>query len=386
MSNNNHEEKEENFADLLEQSFMGVDTYNPGQLVEAEIVSISGGCIFLQLNGKSEGQIDAEELTDKEGNISVNEGETIKAYFQGAKNGEMIFTTKISGDKAGKAALENAFKSEIPVEGKVEKVIKGGYEIKLGDTRAFCPFSQIGLKRVEDSEEYVGTKHTFKILEYSENGRNILVSSRVLLEEDAKAQIEILKTTLHEKMIVKGTIKSIQDFGAFVDISGVQTLLPISEISRDRIENIHEILTVGQEIEAAILKLDWDNDRVSLSMKALLPDPWDEARIKYKSGTKHKGVVARITDFGVFVSLESGLDGLMHISELRGDNRDDNPGNSYKKGQKVTVLINSIDINKKRISLKPASSLHDDEDVKKYMEMESTTYNPFAELLKNKKK
>jgi len=386
MNKNNSEENEESFAALFENSLSEMSSLEPGQLIETTIVSISGGCIFLQLSGKSEGQIDSEELTDKDGNITVNEGDLIKAYFLSSKNGEMLFTTKISGDKAGKAVLENAFNSKIPVEGTVEKEIKGGFEIKIGDSRAFCPYSQIGLKRVENSAEYIGTKHTFRIIEYGENGRNILVSSRILLEEEQKAKVEILKETLHEKMKVKGTIKSLQNFGAFVDISGVQALLPISEISRKRIEDINKALSVGQEIEASVIKLDWQNERITLSMKALLSDPWDDAQTKYKNGSRHTGEVVRITDFGAFVSLEPGLDGLIHISDLKGDSRDNNPGDIVKKGQSLTVQINNIDIERKRISLKPVSSTQEDADFKKYLEPESDTYNPFADFLKKQNK
>jgi len=377
---------EENFADLLENSMTGVKSLEPGQLIEAEIVSISGGCVFLQLSGKSEGQIDAEEFTDKNGKITVNEGDTIKAYFHSSKNGDMLFTTKISGDKAGNAVLETAFRSEIPVEGVVEKEIKGGYEITIGDSRAFCPYSQIALKRVENTVDYIGTKRTFRIIEYKENGRNILVSSRVILEEERNAQVEILKNTLHEKMKVTGTVKSLQDFGAFVDISVVQALIPISEISRERITDIHEVLTIGQEVEASIIKLDWRNERITLSMKALLSDPWDEILTNYKSGSKYKGKVVRITNFGAFVSLEPGLDGLIHISDLESDSRNNNQGESVKQGQTITVQINKIDVEKRRLSLKPVSSIEEDEEYQKYMEPESDTYNPFAEFLKGKKK
>ncbi len=386
MNSKSNEIHEENFADLLENSMTGVTSLEPGQLIEAEIVSISGGCVFLQLSGKSEGQIDAEELTDKDGNITVHEGEMIKAYFHSAKNGEMLFTTKISGDKAGKAVLETAFRSKIPVEGVVEKEIKGGYEITIGDSRAFCPYSQIALNRAEKPEEYIGTKRTFRIIEYKENGRNILVSSRVLLEEERNAQVEILKKTLHEKMKVKGTVKSLQDFGAFVDISVVQALIPISEISRERITDIHKVLSVGQEIEASIMKLDWRNERITLSMKALLSDPWDDVLSNYKKGSKYKGKVVRITSFGAFVSLEPGLDGLIHISDLDGDSRNNNSGDSLKQGQSITVQINTIDIEKKRMSLKPVSSIEEDKEYKQYMEPVSDTYNPFADFLKKKKK
>ena len=386
MNDKNHELNEDNFADLLENSMSGVNPMEPGQLIEAEIVSISGGCIFLQLSGKSEGQIDAEELTDKDGKITVHEGDIIKAYFYSSQNGEMLFTTKISGDKTGKAVLETAFRSKIPVEGIVEKEIKGGYEITIGESRAFCPYSQIALKRVDNTEEYIGTKRTFRIIEYKENGRNILVSSRIILEEERIEQVEILKKTLHEKMKVKGTIKSLQDFGAFVDIGVVQALIPISEISRVRVTDIHKVLSLGQEIEASIIKLDWRNERISLSMKALLSDPWDDVLSNYKKGSKYKGKVVRITTFGAFVSLEPGLDGLIHISDLDDNSRNNNPGDSLKQGQSITVQINTIDIEKRRMSLKPVSSIEEDEEYKQYMEPESDTYNPFAELLKGKSK
>ena len=386
MNNNKFEENEDSFATLFENSFSEVDSLEPGQSIETEIVSISGDCIFLQLSGKSEGILDIAEMTDKNGDLTVKEGDTIKAFFLSSQNGEMYFTTKISGDKAGKAVLENAFESGIPIEGIVEKEIKGGFEIKIGDSRAFCPYSQMGQKRVENTNDYIGKHLTFKILEFSEKGRNILVSNRAILEEEKQKQIEVLKKTLQENMVIKGTIKLVQDFGAFVDINGVQALLPISEISRSRVEDIHKVLSAGQEIEVSIIKLDWKNERITLSMKALLSDPWEEALTKYPSGSKHTGKVVRITDFGAFVSLEPGLDGLIHISDLKGDTRDNNPGDLLKKGQSITVQINNIDGLKKRISLKHVSSTQEDEEFKKYLEPESDTYNPFAELLKEKTK
>jgi len=375
---------DENFADLFENSFSGIKKLEPGQLIEADIVSISGDCIFLQLSGKSEGLLDAAEMIDKDGNLTVKEGDTIKAYFLSSQNGEMHFTTKISGDKAGKAVLENAFENGIPIEGTVEKEIKGGFEIKIGDSRAFCPYSQIGKKRVENPEDYIGKSLTFRIMEYGENGRNILVSNRVIWKEEQKNQIEILKKTLHENMNVKGTVTSIQDFGAFVEIGGVQALLPISEISRSRVDDINQSLSIGQEIEAAVIKLDWKTERITLSLKKLMTDPWDEAHKKYTAGSKHTGEVVRITNFGAFVSLEPGLDGLIHISDLEGDSRDFNPREALKKGQSINVKINSIDTMKKRISLKPVINTQEDEDYKQYMEPDSDTYNPFSELLKNK--
>ncbi|MCK5735513.1 MAG: S1 RNA-binding domain-containing protein, partial [Spirochaetaceae bacterium] len=355
MDIDNSEESENSFADLFEQSFSEFESLEPGQSIETTIVSISGENIFLQLSGKSEGILDAAELIDKSGQLTVKEGDNIKAFFLSSQNGEMLFTTRIRGDKAGKAVLENAYKNGIPVEGLIEKEIKGGFDIKIGESRAFCPYSQMGLKRIEDPETYIGKNLTFKITEYGENGRNVLVSNRKILEEQLKERVEILKKTLHEKMVIKGTVKLIQDFGAFIDLDGVQALLPISEISRSRVDDIHKVLSVGQEVEASIIKLDWKKERITLSMKALLSNPWDNIQKKYKVGSKYSGSVVRITDFGAFITLEPGLDGLIHISDMRTDSRDSNPNDIFKKGQTVTVQINKIDIEKKRMSLKQVS-------------------------------
>jgi small subunit ribosomal protein S1 len=188
-------------------------------------------------------------------------------------------------------------------------------------------------------------------------------------------------------MVITGSIASIQSFGAFVDLGGIQALLPVSEISRSRVEDIHALLSVGQEIQASILQIDWRNERISLSMKSLLADPWETAVEKYPKGSKHTGKVVRLADFGAFVSLESGIDGLMHSSEISkagsyGANREAN----VKLGQSVSVEVLGVDQTNRRISLKPATSAEEDESAAKYMDAsdDSTTYNPFAALLKKK--
>ena len=380
--------KEETFADYFEKSYTRMDKLSPGQVVETRIESISNDSIFLQLNGKSEGILDKAELLDKDGKLTVKEGDTIKAFFLRIKDGEPYFTTRISGDKADAAILENAYKSKIPVEGVVEKEIKGGYEIKIGESRAFCPYSQMGLKRNTESESWVGKHLTFLIQEYRENGRNILVSNRAIEEAAQAEKIEGLKKTLKEHGIVTGIITSIQDFGAFVDIGGVQALLPVSEISRDRVEDIRSAFTVGQEIKAEIIKLDWTAERITVSMKSLLADPWDRALEKYPKDSKHTGKVVRITEYGAFVSLEPGLDGLVHVSELRSGGTYNNVRDSVKVGQTLNVQVLDVDTSKRRISLKPASSVEEDALSKQYLEDNDTqgeTYNPFAALLKGKK-
>jgi len=387
MSQNTTDSKTEDFASMYEKSFSGMESYKPGQLVETQVLSISKDTIFLQLNGKSEGILSRDELTGKDGQLTVKVGDTLKAFFLKADNGEMLFTTKIGGETAGPGMLEQAYNNKIPVEGLVEKEVKGGYEIKIGDARAFCPYSQMGQRRTENAAEYIGKNLVFKIQEYKENGRNILVSNRVIHEEARLEKLEVLKKTLQEGMVISGSIRSLQDFGAFVDIEGVQALLPVSEVARARVEDIRAVLSVGQEIKATILKIDWKNERITLSMKSLQLDPWESAVDKYPEGSKHTGRVVRITDFGAFVSLEPGLDGLVHISEFRASSRFDNSSEiPVKLGQSLSVQIQGVDKANRRISLKPATSREEDATSAQYMEggTDTGTYNPFAALLKKK--
>lgn len=383
MSLNKFDEKEQDFASMLEESFTDIKTFTPGEVIEAEIIAISGGCIFIPLDGKSEGQIDSEEFLDKNGNLTVKVGETIRAYFAEARHGDKIFTTKLNGNKAGKEALKSAYESSIPVEGSISAAIKGGFDIKIGDNRAFCPISQIGLKRVDNPEELVGTTHTFKITEYSEGGKNIVVSSRVLLEEEKEAQIVSLKETIKLGDIVKCRVISLEKFGAFVDLKGIQALLPISEISRTRVDKISDYLKVGDEIEAKIINLEWDRERISVSLKQLIKDPWDEAVTKYREDSKHSGIVSRIANFGVFVELEPGIEGLIHESDFKSQVRDHGAGDNLKKGQKITVLIKNVDADQKRMSLKEVTSDKEFEENKKYFDSDdSETYNPFSAFFK----
>ena len=375
------------FADLYEKSFSGMESFQVGQSVETEVLSISKDWIFLQLNGKSEGILAREELVGKDGKLNVAVGDHLKAFFLRADNGEMLFTTRISGDSGGPDLLEKAYQEKIPVEGLVEKEIKGGYEIKIGESRAFCPYSQMGPHRTEKTEEYVGKHLLFRIQEFKENGRNILVSNRAIHEEARQDNLETLKKTLREGQVVKGTIQAIQDFGAFVDLGGVRALLPVSEIARSRVDNIRAVLSVGQEIEASVLKIDWQAERITLSLKSLLADPWERSVEKYPEGSKHTGKVVRITPFGAFVALEPGLDGLVHVSEFQADSKFGN-GNEVpvKAGQILSVQVLGVDRANRRISLKPATSREEDETSAKYLKgtSDDSTYNPFAALLKKK--
>ncbi len=386
MEQNNAGGAENDFAAAFENSLAKMDKLKPGQAIETAVVAISGDSVFLELSGKSEGVLDKAEVTDADGKLTVSVGESLKVFFLRSDRGEMRFTTRIGGNNAAPSMLENAYQNKIPVEGTVEKEIKGGFEVKIGDSRAFCPFSQMGARRGEDAATYIGKKLMFRIQEFKEKGRNILVSNRVI-EEEARAEVvEELKARLQEGDVVSGTIKSIQDFGAFVDLGGVEALLPISELSRNRVEDIRAVLSVGQEVEAELIKIDWKSSRLTLSLKSRLADPWAEARAKYPKDSKHSGSIVRIADFGAFVELEPGVDGLVHVSELRGDGKfGGNPLASLKVGQTMNVLVLDVDVSRRRISLKPATSVEEDATTNKYLGGDGETYNPFAALLSKKK-
>lgn len=360
--------------------------FEPGQLVETTVAAVSSDTVFIDLGAKSEGFIDKSELTDTNGNCSIKEGDSVKAYFAGEKNGELHFTVKLNGQKAGKQTLETAFKNGIPVEGRVTKEIKGGFEVTVGTSRAFCPYSQMGYRQKKEPAEYIGEHLTFKIQEYANDGRNIVLSNRAVLEELANEKILSLSKKYTEGMTVTGTVKSIESYGAFVDLDGFQALLPVSEISRERIHSAADILKTGQEVTAKIIKADWKHERVSLSMKELEADPWDSAQSQFPAGLKTEGTISRIADFGLFVTLAPGIDGLIHISKLPVE-RNTNLKKVYSAGTKIPVIIEKIDTQEKRISLAPVVSNEEEENAREYLSLHDTddsgeTYSPFAALLK----
>ncbi len=346
----------ESFADLFNDSPVKKKTIKPGQKIEAEVVSISKEYVFLDVGDKSEGYITREELEDDNGDLTVKTGDFISVFFLSSKGSEKLFTTKVGGTSTSAAHLEDAYANGIPVEGLVQKEIKGGYEITLsGSVRAFCPYSQMGFRRAEDPQTHIGDRYTFKITKYSENGRNIVVSRRAILAEEREQKKEELKKTLTEGMTIRGEVTSIRDFGAFVDIGGIDALIPISEISMERVENINDYLTVGQKVEAIILNLDWENNRVALSLKAGMADPWESIEEKFQIGSCCTGRVARLLNFGAFVTLEPGVDGLVHISKLGCGKRINHPREVVVEGQTIEVRIESIDLEKKRVALDMAS-------------------------------
>ncbi len=352
---------EERFADLFQVKNVSSRNLKPGDRIDARVADISGENIFLDVGGKSEGVMAAAEVRNPDGRIELKPGDVVKVYLLAVRGGEMVFTTSVGSSHASLLELEEAFRSGIPVEGRVASEIKGGFEVVVAGQRGFCPYSQMDIRRVEDPADYLDKSYQFKIIEFTGNGRNIILSARALLEEERERQREALRKTLEEGVRISGTVTSIRDFGAFVDIGGVDGLIPISELAWGRVDRVEDILSRGQQVEVVIRKLDWGHDRISLSLRETTESPWDSAVKKYPEGSIHQGLVSRLAAFGAFITLEPGVDGLLHISKLGAGRRINHPREVLETGQEITVRIDSVEADKKRISLAPEDAAADRE-------------------------
>jgi small subunit ribosomal protein S1 len=344
---------ESTFADLMKEVSVEEHLLRPGQKVKATIVAITPEGIFLDAGGKMEGYLDRREVEDESGHLTVSEGDSLEVFFVSQREDQKIFTLHISEGEMARIYLQEAWRNNTPVDGLVEREVKGGFSVQIVDgIRGFCPFSQMGLHRIENPGEYIGQRLSFLIKEFSERGRNIVLSNRAVLKEEMRKRKEWLKKTLQEGMTVHGRVTAIQDFGAFVDIDGVHGLLPASEVGWERVKDVREILSVGQELDLVVLRLDWKKNRIALSLKKTLPDPWENIETKYPEGSRHMGKVTSLTDFGAFISLERGVEGLIHISNL--GKKVKHPGEILAEDQILEVQVEKVDREKRRISLLPA--------------------------------
>lgn len=364
----NETTEEESFAELFEKSSRETARIRPGSKVEAKVLKIGAEWVFLDIGKKGEGVMDRKELLDAEGNLTVAEGDTITTWFTGSVRNELRFTTKMGSGAATDAQLEEAYRSGIPVEGYVVKEIKGGFEVRLaGSVRAFCPFSQISLRRAENPAEFVGKHLLFKVAEYSERGRNVVVSHRQLLEEEQRVRREALRETLLEGMTITGTVTRLADFGAFVDIGGIDGLIPVSEVGWTRVKHVRDVLSVGQEVSVVIKRIDWESGKISLSLKDTLADPWQAVADKFPEGSYHTGTVARLAPFGAFVTLSEGIDGLVHISKLGKGKRIAHPREVLAEGETVEVKVEGVDRENRKLSLSLAETSRAAEEEEKEM-------------------
>jgi len=349
---NSNNEAEENFETLFKESSTLPGRLEPGQKVKSTVVGISGDLVYIDLGGKTEGAVEVKEFLDEAGDCRVKAGDEVEVFFTSVQNGLKRFTTLKRGlSSTHLSDLRNAFEAGLPVSGKVKSELKGGYEVSMGKARCFCPFSQIDMRGNRDTTTYIGEIFPFRILEFEEDGRNIIVSRRALLEEEQALRKEKLKEELKTGMEVQGKVKSIHDFGIFVDIGSMDGFIPLSELEWDRTKKPEDVLSPGQEVTAKVISLDWAKDRLTLSLKAMQPDPWIMAAEKYTVDSPVKGVVVRITPFGVFVNLEPGIDGLIHISKLGAGRRIKHPKEVVEEGQWIEAYVAGVDAANKRISL-----------------------------------
>jgi small subunit ribosomal protein S1 len=344
-------ESVEDFAALFEadQARRGAQVERDRK-VEGTVVSIGQDWVFLDIGGKSEGMLPKEELLDKEGVLTVDTGDKITAYVVSHRAGETILSRKMTS-AASDEAMRGASTSGVPVEGMVVGERKGGYTVRVFGKDAFCPFSQMELRPSGNTEQHINRRYAFRVTEYSQGGRNIVLSRRVLLEEEQAERLESLKKTVNPGDVIKGVVKKLADFGAFVDIGGIEGLIPISELAWRRVENPAEVLSLDQEVTVQVLEVDWGRPRISLSLRRTLEDPWTTAAERYPVGKSFSGTVKRLANFGAFVELEPGIEGLVHISQMGAGRRINHPKEVVNEGEQVEVNVLSLDPAARRMGL-----------------------------------
>lgn len=338
------------FARLLAGS-EGVATVETGEIVTGSIVQIGDVDILVDVGGKGEASIARSELVSENGELSHKVGDAVEAIVVSTDGGLRLSRRAQPGGKgrdAVKQMLQDAYKARVPVQGKVTASIKGGYEVEVQGIRGFCPFSQIDVRRQEDPTLYFHKTFDFLIKEYNPRKRNLILSRRAIIEKEARKTERHLRDSIVVGSSHKGTVISLQDFGAFVDIGGgVQGLLHVSEISHARVAHPKDIISVGQEIDVRVIRIDKKKSKISLSRKPFEEDPWKGVAKRFKPGQVVAARVARVTEFGAFLELAPGVDGLLHISELAGRRDGGAPG----QGDEVKVQVLKVDEGRKRVSL-----------------------------------
>jgi small subunit ribosomal protein S1 len=342
-------EPEEDFAALFEASFKA-KRYENGQTLEGTIVAIGPEVAFVDVGGKGEATIEVAELKDAEGDLEVAVGDRIQAMVVSTAGG-LRLSRKLARGAATDRQLENAFHTGLPVEGKVERVVKGGYEVRIGRTRGFCPMSQIDIIRMDPSS-YEGHVYAFRITEYKEGGKNLVVSRRALLEEEQRAAAAEIRRSVVAGAVITGRVISVREFGAFVDLGGgVQGLLHVSEMGWSRVSDTSQVVKPGDEITVKVLSVDEDKRKISLGLKQLTADPWSRVHETYEIGQVRAGRVTRLADFGAFVELEPGVEALAHASTFTPPGRSDRWSSLVQPEMTGAFEILSIDIEKKRIGV-----------------------------------
>ena len=342
----------ENFAQLLEESFT-LQEMNPGEVITAEVVGIDQNFVTVNAGLKSESLIDVAEFKNAQGEIEVKVGDFVTVTIESVENG--FGETKLSREKAKRAAdwiaLEEAMENGDILSGVINGKVKGGLTVMINSIRAFLPGSLVDVRPVKDTSHFEGKEIEFKVIKLDKKRNNVVVSRRAVLEATLGEERKALLENLQEGSIVKGIVKNITDYGAFVDLGGIDGLLHITDLAWRRVKHPSEVLEVGQEVEAKVLKFDQDKQRVSLGMKQLGEDPWNGLTRRYPQGTRLFGKVSNLTDYGAFVEIEQGIEGLVHVSEMDWTNKNVHPSKVVQLGDEVEVMILEIDEDRRRISL-----------------------------------
>jgi len=344
----------DSFAALFEQSLAEGDFGNEGEIVVGTVVAITRDQIVVDIGGKSEGAIPLKEFQDASGQLLVAVGDKVDVYIESRENDDGLVT--LSKEKADKMKvwdeISAACEADELIEGSISQRVKGGLSVTIkGGVKAFLPGSQVDLRPIRNLDKLIGQSYKFKVIKFNKKRGNIVLSRRVLLERERDEMKAKTLETLTEGMVVKGTIKNITEYGAFVDLGGIDGLLHITDMSWGRVNHPNEVFQVGDEVTVKVLKYNAETERVSLGLKQTQEDPWNHAEEAYPAGKKVRGKVMSITDYGAFVELEPGVEGLIHVSEMSWTKKVKHPSKMLEVGQELECQVLEVDARAKRISL-----------------------------------
>lgn len=342
----------ESFAELLEESLRSSEM-KPGAVIEAEVVDINGDYVIVNAGLKSESEIPASQFRDSEGAVQVNIGDRVEVAIETVEDG--YGNTRLSRERARRAksweALETAFADQSIVKGFLTGKVKGGFTVSMDEVRAFLPGSLVDVRPVTDTVFLENKELEFKVIKLDRVRNNVVVSRRAVVEKEMEVERAELLQNLEEGQIMKGIVKNLTDYGAFVNLGGLDGLLHITDIAWKRVKHPSDVLEVGQELDVRVLKFDRERNRVSLGLKQLGEDPWADIARRYPESTRIFGKITNITDYGVFVELEEGVEGLVHVSEMDWTNKNVHPSKVCHLGDEVEVMVLEIDSERRRISL-----------------------------------
>jgi small subunit ribosomal protein S1 len=359
-------EKDQDFASMLDEFEQrnpggGRSLAQVGDSVRGRVTSLGQETAVVEIaGGAGDGMIGLDELRDEDGNLTVKVGDEIEARVVETmgKKGCVVLRRSVARGPEARAELTQAAELGLTVEGTVTAVNKGGVEVTVAGVRGFCPISQLDIRHVPDAAEYVGHKYQFRVTRYDvdRRGANLLVSRRALLEEEARGRAEKVRSKIVVGAVLPGVVSTIKDFGAFVDLGGIDGMLHVSELGHSRTTRPSDVLAVGQRLDVQILRIEKTDDpkrpeRISLSLKSMARDPWEDVRTQFPSGTQLAGKVVRIEPFGAFVELAPGVEGLLHASELGAGKQVRHPREVCKVGDSLTVTVLALDHERRRISL-----------------------------------